>query len=263
MLIIRRAEKAETLVNLLQSFYTQLSKRFGVLEKKQGIVSHHAKLNEAMFNVVIGYREPSNVLNIAALLEHVKKLQEPFIWLAYDDNANLAQYLVSQGLDKREPMQGFCYNLSWRMPKYESHPAVKLFEVTTEEQFYEWAHVFALSHGVSFEKVCTYYQSGYGEDRDYILYMAQVYQKTIGCCALYVHENNALMLADTVLPMYRRQGVGSMMALHRMEVAKQLECEGIYAMGMQSYAAMLKDLGFRAFGNYQLFYCEPEGSEDG
>lgn len=263
MLVIRRAEKAETLVNLLQSYYTQLSKHIGVLEEKQGIVMHHAKSESALFNRIVGYQEPKNVLNIAALLEHAKSHGHSFLWYSHDGNIHLHKYLLDQGLDRREPLQGFYFNAKRRMPDYKSHPAVKLLEVRTEEQFYEWCHVFSLCHGVPLEAVCEYFESGYGEERTYTLMMAQVYQKTIACSAFYVYEDNAILLWDSVLPMYRRQGVGSMMAIHRMQMAKKLKCKGVYALGMDSYAAMLKDIGFRHIGKFQTFFYSAEEKDDG
>lgn len=258
MLIIRRAEKAETLISLLQSFHIQLAEKIGVLEEKQGIIMHHSQSNVAIFNKVFGYKEPSNVLNIAALLEHAKAQGHSFLWLAPESNINLHQYLIGQDLDRREALTGFYYNLTWHMPDFESHPAVQLLEVESEEQYYEWCHVFSLCHGADLDVVHQYFQSGYGEERDYTLYMAQVYQKTIACCAFYTHDKQALLLWDSVLPMYRRQGVGSMMALSRMNIAKKLECEGIYTLGMQGYAAMLKDIGFKVVGKFQVFFHSSE-----
>jgi hypothetical protein len=252
MLVVRRAEKTETLVALYHAYCTQVVKKIGVFEEKQNIFMHHSKLESALFNRVLGCEDPSNVLNCAALLEHAKAFNKKFLWMLHDSNVNLLQYLLTQDLDRREPEMGFYFNLNWRMPNYESHPAVSLLEVESEEQFYEWSAVFAECHGISFEDVCDYFSSGYGDDRCYSLYMAQVYQKTIGCSAMFVHEKNALLLWDSVLPMYRRQGVGSMMALSRMKQAKALECENVYAVGMESFAAMLRDIGFRSFAKFQV-----------
>lgn len=252
MLVVKRTVKTEKIISLLQSYYSKLSKTQGSAEKKKGIQMYHSSIDIALFNVISGYQEPSNVLNVASLLEKAKALGCSFIWLLHHRNINLQQYLTNQGLSRREPLQAFYYKLSNKMASYESHPAVELAEVTSEEMFYEWCQVFATTKGLDFNQVCDYFQAGYGENRVYQLFLAQVYHKSIGACAMYTDKGSALLLWDAVLPMYRRQGVGSMMVLSRMKMAKEMGCKSVYAFGVYSLASLLKSIGFRAFTRFEM-----------
>lgn len=252
MLVVKRTVKTESIIGLLQSYHSKLSKTQGSSEKKKSILLSHSGLNSPLFNVISGFKEPSNVLNIAALLEKAKSLGKSFLWVMHHRNVNLGQYLMNQGLVKREALQAFYYKLSNKVASYESHPAVKMVEVDTEELFYEWCQVFSSCHGIPFEEVCEYFKSGYGESRFYQLFLAQVYQKSIACSAMYINDEKALLLWDSVLPMYRRQGVGSMMILSRMKIAKENGCKAAYAFGVYSLASLFKSVGFRAFTRFEV-----------
>ena len=252
MLIIKRSERIETIIELLQSFLARVSQDVGIADEKQGIMMTHSLMDTPLFNLICGYEEPANVLNVAALLENAKRQEKSFLWLTHDANIHLEQYLRSEGLDKTGSLQGCYYKLSTKAPEYTSHPAVSLNEVDSDEKFFEWCHVFAVCHGLSVEDVEAYFKSGYGENRGFQMYTAQVYQKTIGCCVLYTEGNRGLLLWDSVLPMYRRQGVGSMMVLNRMQTAKTAGCEHIYAFGDNSYLQLLRSLGFKAFAKFNL-----------
>lgn len=256
MLIIKRAQKSETIIELLQSYYADITKTVGLFDDKQGIVMAHSLLPSALFNVVCGQKEPANVLNVAAMLENAKSQQQPFFWLHHDSNIHLHQYLKNQGMDSRESFYGYCYALDSHMLDFDAHPAVTMAEVVTDEQFYEWCHTFSLCHGVPVDIVEQYFKSGVGEDRVYQLFIAQLYQKTIACCAMYRDEKHALLLWDSVLPMYRRQGVGSMMVLNRLQKAKEDSLEEAFTFGAQDRIQLLKKLGFKSFGKFNLLYHE-------
>ena len=105
-------------------------------------------------------------------------------------------------------------------------------------------------------------KKGHGEDRHFQMYFAQVYQKTIGCCILSIEDNKALLLWDAVLPMYRRQGVGSMMVLERLKIAKEQGCDHAYALGSYAHLATLRTLGFKPFANFNLVRFDQDNTMD-
>lgn len=252
MLIIKRSEKTETIIELLQSFFAQITKSVGIVDEKQGIMVAHSLLSSALFNIVCGCVEPTNILNVTALLESAKRQEKPFLWMTHDMNIHLSQYLRNEGLIPSGSLQGLYYKIAAQTPAYTSHPAVELLEVTTDEHFFEWCHVFAQCHGLNVDDVEVYFGSGTGEDKKFQMYIAQVYQKSIGACVLHLEGNKALLLYDSVLPMYRRQGVGSMMAIGRLKVAQEAGCEHAYAFGEHGSYAMFKSLGFKAFAKFNL-----------
>ena len=73
---------------------------------------------------------------------------------------------------------------------------------------------------------------------------------------LHVEGTRGLLLWDSVLPMYRRQGVGSMMVLSRMK-GKEAGCEHMY-YGEDSYYALVRSLGFKSFAKFNVnrFDCQ-------
>lgn len=261
MLIIKRAQKSETIIELLQSYYAEITQSLGMFDEKQGVSLAHSLLDEALFNVVCGEKEPSNVLNIAALLENAKSQQQPFLWLHHDSNIHLHQYLKRQHLESRASIYGYCFSLESTLLSFDAHPAVEMSEVATEEQFYEWCHTFSVCHGIPVESVEQYFRSGYGDNRVFQLFTAQLYQKTIACCAMYRKDKSAILLWDSVLPMYRRQGVGSMMVLNRLKLAKGEGLEEAFTFGANDRMQLLKKLGFKSFGKFNVLYHEPSDQE--
>lgn len=261
MLIIKRAQKSETIIELLQSYYAEITQSVGLFDEKQGVSLAHSLLDTALFNVVCGEKEPSNVLNVAALLENAKSQQQPFLWLHHDSNIHLHQYLKNQHLESRASIHGYCFPLESTLLSFDAHPAVEMSEVASEEQFYEWCHTFSVCHGISVDLVEQYFRSGIGENRVFQLFSAQLYQKTIACCAMYRKEKNAILLWDSVLPMYRRQGVGSMMVLSRLKLAKAEGLDEVFTFGANDRMQLLKKLGFKSFGKFRVLYYEPSDQE--
>lgn len=261
MLIIKRAKKSETIIELLQSYYAEITQSIGLFDEKQGVTLAHSLLDTALFNVVCGEKEPSNVLNVAALLENAKSQQQPFLWLHHDSNIHLHQYLKKQHLESRASINGYCFLLESTLLSFDAHPAVEMSEIASEEQFYEWCHIFSVCHGIPVESVEQYFSSGWGENRVFQLFSAQLYQKTIACCAMYRKEKNAILLWDSVLPMYRRQGVGSMMVLNRLKLAKSEGLEEAFTFGENDRIKLLKKLGFKSFGKFNVLYHEPSDQE--
>ncbi len=268
MLIIKRAQKSETVVDLLQSYYADITKTVGLFDEKQGVTMAHSLLKPALFNVLCGSKEPENVLNVAALLEQAKSQSLPFLWMHHDANIHLHQYLKNQGLEHRVSMHGYCYQLETKVLDFDAHPAVVMIEVSTDEHFYEWCHVFSVCHGIPEEDVEKYFRSGTGENRVFQMYIAQLYQKTIACCAMYRKDKDALLLWDSVLPVYRRQGVGTMMALNRLQEAKKAGLSCAFSFGIHDRHALLKKLGFKSFGKFSVLYYDgadqqPKEKKDG
>ena len=258
MLIIKRAEKTETIIELFQSFLSQHSQQIGIFDEKEGIVLSHSLTTVDLFNVVLGAKEPENVLNVASMLADAKSHEEPFLWLAHESNIHLAQYLKNQGLSHKGLLTGCFYNLTGSIAGFDKHPAVSMVEVTTDELFYEWCHLFATCHGLEMETVEAYFKASFHDESHLQLFISQVYQKSIGCCAMYTQDKLGLLLWDAVLPVYRRQGVGSMMVISRMELAKEAGCEGVYAFGMHAMLEMLKGIGFKAFGRFNIHRYDPQ-----
>lgn len=262
MLIIKKSAKTEMITELLQSYLAQVSQKVGIFDEKQGVAMSHSLLDVDFFNLVCGFKEPANVLNVASLLELAKSQGPAFLWMCHESNIHLTQYLKKQGLSSRANIQGLYRSISSELPTYDNHPAVTMVEVTTEEHFYEWCHVFATCHGLTDEVVETYFRPSFGEEGACDLFLAQVYQKSIASSAMYIKNQQCLMLWDAVLPAYRRQGVGSMMLLERMKLAKEAGCNGVYAFGLYAMLETLKGLGFKSFAKFNLLRCSRQNQDD-
>lgn len=260
MLIIKRAEKTETIIELLQSFLAKHSQKVGVFDEKEGVVLSHSLSPVDLFNVVLGSKEPQNVLNVASMLADAKSHEEPFFWLSHESNIHLGQYLKNQGLSLKGMLTGCYYSLTGHIADFSKHPAVTMVEVTSDELFYEWCHLFAKCHGLELETVEEYFKASFHEESGLQLFISQVYQKSIGCCAMYTQDKLSLLLWDAVLPVYRRQGVGSMMVITRMKIAKEAGCEGVYAFGIYAMLEVLKGVGFKVFGRFNIYRYDPLSS---
>lgn len=268
VLMIKRTEKTEAIITLLQYYYRYISESVGITDEKEGWLMAHSLLDTPIFNVICGHTEPTNVLNSAALLELARNQRKPFIWLLLDNHIHSQQYLINEGLEERGQLQAGVFHLSSNAPNFTSHPAVELVEVSNDEQFYEWCHVFSVSQGMPVEDVEAYFKLNESAAGNVNMYLAQIYQKSVGCCGMFVKDNQSLLLWDTVLPMYRRQGVGSMMVLQRMNIAKDAGCEEVYGFGLHSSEKLLRSLGFKMFGvfnmmRYDCFEEEAEADSNG
>ena len=62
----------------------------------------HSLTDSPMLNLVCGFQEPANVLNVAALLESAKRQEKSFLWMTHDSNIHLEQYLNTEGYTNRE-----------------------------------------------------------------------------------------------------------------------------------------------------------------
>lgn len=256
MLILKRAKKAEAIIRLLQSYFEELSASNGMFDRKEDIVLYHSMNDYSLFNVVSGYSEPENVLNIAALLELARSQGYPFLWLAHSSNKNLNQYLLKHGLSERGDIRALYFNMRDCQAKFEAHPAVDFVPVVNIEQFYEWCHIFSECYGIPQDIVESYFKSSFKEGEP-CLYLASLYQKAIGCSALHIEGQSALLLWDSVLPMYRRQGVGSMMILSRMQVARDSGLDHIYSFAMDPMLEVYTELGFNTFAKFNILRYDP------
>jgi GNAT superfamily N-acetyltransferase len=256
MLVIKRAKKTDHLTQLLQHYCEALTDNIGALEVKDQASLYHSGLPIAYFNKLIVTGMSVNYMEVSALLENAKQYELPFVCMLNQSLIDLKQ-VVKKSMCQKGSFSGMYYNLRYDIMKYDAHPAAKLIEVQTQEQLYEWVdvfcHAFNLQHD-QVERVCSGLIS---QESPIKLYIVQVYQKTIACSMTVIKDDQALLLWDTVLPMYRRQGVGSMMLLERLEQCKSNGIKEAYTLGFHSSYESAKHVGFKPFVKLGFYRYDP------
>ncbi|UTC24801.1 hypothetical protein MMH89_01370 [Candidatus Comchoanobacter bicostacola] len=261
MLVTKRKRRSETLLGLLYDYCGILATGLGSIDDKESSFAYHTGLTLPYFNIVASRVNESNHLEIQALIELAKQQEQPFTAIF-----NCKDQWVKQGLGEdlimRGSITGMMCKIGASLKSYEAHPAAKLVEVNTQELFYEWVHVFCQSYDLPIEDIERVFAPCINDSVPLQLHIVQIYQKTIACCVTLFKEDKALLLWDTVLPMYRRQGIGNMMMLGRMKLCSEHQCSEVYSFGMHASKDSLQSIGFKKVGRYDLYRYDKPLEED-
>ncbi|MDC3180831.1 hypothetical protein OAT84_01635 [Gammaproteobacteria bacterium] len=255
MLVIRRSKKIDALAKLMEVYSHALSKNIGTLKIKDQAFFYNSGLDIAYFNLLAVIGVSVNFLEVSALLEASKQKKVPFMGLVHDGLIDIKQ-LFSQELAFKGRLSGLHYSLKYEMMQYDAHPAAQVIEVKTPEQFYEWVDVYTHAYDLDPTQVEALFK-GAVESHEMVLHIMQVYQKTVACTLSVRYEDQVLLLWDTVLPMYRRQGLGSMMMLKRLFEFQEQGVKDAYAVGFYSSYDLARSIGFKNLVTLPFYRYDP------
>ncbi len=260
MLVIHRSKKIDALVKLFEVYCSSLTKSIGNIDLKDQALWYNSGSNIAYFNILSMMGVSVSFLEVSALLEKAKATNVPFIALAHNGLIDIKQ-LLSQDLQHKGNMHGLHYNLRYELMQYDAHPAAKVIEVKTAEQYYEWVDIFSHAHDLNREQVEKIFQGALTEDSHLILHIMQVYQKTVACSLSVKDGEKVLLLWDTVLPMYRRQGLGSMLLLQRLFEFQEQGVKDVFSLGFYSSYDLARSVGFKHLVKLQFYRYDPPIAE--
>jgi hypothetical protein len=256
MLVIHRSKKIDALVKLFEAYCNNLTKSIGEIDIKDQALWYNSNSDIAYFNFLSLIGVSVNFLEVSSLLEKAKASKVPFIAMAHNSLIDIKQ-LLSQELSYKGNLHGLHFNLRYDLMQYDAHPAAKVIEVKTAEQYYEWVDIFSHAYDLNREQVEKAYNSALAEDSQLILHIMQVYQKTVACSLSVKDGEKVLLLWDTVLPMYRRQGLGSMMILQRLFDFQEQGVKDVFSLGFYSSYDLARSVGFKHLVTLPFYRYDP------
>ncbi|ABD43421.1 acetyltransferase family protein [Anaplasma phagocytophilum str. ApWI1] len=146
-----------------------------------------------------------------------------------------------------------------KIPKVSSfvrkHPNLVLDLVNTQEALVELDHLAAKIFCCKADDLIILLRGMTKKEPSRLrFFIAKLFNKVVGLCGMYVHENVVGMYSDGVLPEYRNMGIASEMVQRRMQIAVELfGCEHAVAQCVAQSVSLYERLGFKATGNMYLY----------
>lgn len=225
------------------------------VEKLQlpGLLAVVTKTDSPFLNVVLDTRADKE--NSQKAIELIDKFfiahQVPWNWfitpLTSDND------LLENGFSWIEDVPGLYFDLTLDLPEMSSS-SISIIEATAEDNLIDW--IRPMQEGFPSEAQCspendTYRQLNAGllhKGEKKLRHFIAYYQGELaGAATLFLSKDSVMLHNLAVLKKFQRKGVGRVLGLHRMAIAKQLGFKHCFLDASEEGFKLHKALGFRVY----------------
>lgn len=223
-------------------------------------------INENLYNSIVLQNPSDNLLLIQELCALQEDLQLPLtIWVTADNYESPLHKIICKYFQSPGPFYGMLLDLH----QAESIPYssdITIEPVITQQQIDIYAEIFSktfnfpnlLEHAAHWLA-----HQGKSDNPSVLSYIAKVNGTAAGVCSLMIDKKfnqfrTGGLYNACVLPEFRKRGVGTAMASHRINIAKQLELKylSIILMSTAMARGYCERLGFKNYATLTPYFVQ-------
>ncbi len=217
----------------------------------------HDQFDDIVF-IINGTRDPlfnfvfcKNDISIQKTLDYLRKRDVEATWIMETSNKNniLEKYDIKHASTaKKALLQLRNYFLpddivsNLRLITVNNNDLLRDLDLCTSRIFFHKTNV-----------VSTFFRGLSNGSSQLQFFLAELDERIVGTCGIYIQDNVAGFYSDGVLPIYRNKGIGTQMVLERIKIARKFNCQHIVAHCMKPSVNLYKRLGFQILGNLYLY----------